>query len=128
MYTVDLLKKNVKGVEGSFLMKEGEIIECDLDKEGLDYLSKSILFLVESFLKSRKDLKKITIAANNYFIVFFYENYVLGAVVSKDTNFPLLNIVSNKLLFTVEEHPEKQKEVVEEAVDEVMQRMDAFVR
>jgi hypothetical protein len=128
MYTVDLLKKSVKGVEGSFLMKEGEIIECDLDKEGLDYLSKSILFLVESFLKSRKDLKKITIIAHNYFIVFFYENYVLGAVVSKDTNFPLLNIVTNKLLFTVEEHPEVQKEAVEEVVDEVLQRMDAFVR
>ena len=57
MYVTNLLKSNVKGVEGSFLMKDGEVIECDLDEEKLYFLSKSILFLTGSFLESKKDLR-----------------------------------------------------------------------
>jgi hypothetical protein len=123
MYVTDLLKSNVKGVEGSFLMKDGEVIECDLDEEKLYFLSKSILFLTGSFLESKKDLRKISIAAHEHCIIFFYDTYILGTVVSQDTNFPLVEMMSNKLLHTYEDQPEKQQEIV----DEILQRIDSFM-
>lgn len=123
MNTIDLLKKNVRGVERSFLVKDGEIVECDMEKEKLHFLSRNILFLVESFLKASKDLKRLSIFAEGYCIIFFYDVYALGIVAAKDTNFPLLDMVSNKLLYTIEEHPEEPHE----AVDEVLQRMDTFI-
>lgn len=124
MQTIELLKKNVSGVEGSFLIKNNEIIECDLERERMQYLTKNISFLVEIFLEARRDIKKITIAANRHCWVFFEDPYVLGTVASEGTNFPLLDMVSNKLLFTIEESPEKTIQ----AVDEVLQRMDLFIR
>jgi hypothetical protein len=123
MQTIELLKKNVSGVEGSFLIKNNEIIECDLERERMHYLIKNISFLVEFFLDANKDIKKISIAANRHCQVFFEDPYVLGTVASDGTNFPLLDMVSNKLLFTIEESPEKTIK----AVDEVLQRMDSFI-
>jgi hypothetical protein len=47
----------------------------------------------------------------------------LAVVVSREANFPLLDMISHKLLLTIEEVPE----IAEEAVDEVVQRMAAFI-
>lgn len=124
MSTIDLLKKNVSGVKKSFLLKKEEIMEHDMEEEALYFLSKSIPFLIESCLESNKDLKKIFIHADDHFLIYFHEEYVLGIVASKETNLPLLELMSRKLLLTVEEAPEK----VEEAVDEVLQKMKTFLR
>ncbi|MBU7015961.1 MAG: hypothetical protein HXS44_00515 [Theionarchaea archaeon] len=124
MQTIELLKKNVSGVEGSFLIKNNEIIECDLEREKMQYLTRNISFLIEIFLEKRRDIKKISIAANLHCQVFFEDPYVLGTVASEGTNFPLLDMISNKLLFTIEESPERTMK----AVDEIVQRMDSFIR
>ena len=124
MQTIEVLKKNVKGVEVSFLIKDKDIVECDLEGEGMYFLAKNIVFLSEFFLESHKNVRKMSIIANRHCRVFFDNPYVLGVVVAKETNFPLLDMVSHKLLYTIEETPE----VVEEAVDEVLQRMDSFFK
>ncbi|MGC1123068.1 MAG: hypothetical protein WBA22_18455 [Candidatus Methanofastidiosia archaeon] len=123
MHKIDLLKENVNGVKGSFLIKSGGITECDLQEERVSYLPKSIQFLTESFAEANRNLRKISIVAEDLCYIFFHDKYILGTVVSKTTNIPLLDMVSHKLLFTVEDTPEK----TQEAVDEVLQRMAAFI-
>ncbi len=123
MKITDFLKKNVNGVEGSFLLEDEEIIECDLEEEKIYFLSKNIHFLLESFKNSGKDLKKIYIDADKYCRIYFQDDYILGVAASRNVNLPLLEIMSPKLLFTIEKPFEKKEEVL----DEVLQRMDAFV-
>ncbi len=120
---IELIRENVNGVEGSFLIKSGEVMECDFDAETLHFISRSILFMVESFTENEKELSKMSIVADNYCLIYFYEKYVLGVVTSESTNFPLLEMVSNKLLHTIEVAPEK----VEEIIDEVLERMGDFI-
>jgi hypothetical protein len=124
MKITDLLKENISGVEGSFLLKDEKIMECDLEKEKIYFLSKNIHFLLESFSDSGKDLKKICIDADKYCRIYFYEDYILGIAASGNVNLPLLEIMSPKLLFTIEKPPEKKEEVV----DETLQRMKAFMK
>ena len=123
MQKIELIKENVNGVEGSFFLKDEEIIECDLEKEKVHFLSRSIHFLTESFLSTERDVRKISIDAEKVCRIFFYNPYTLAIVVSREANFPLLDMISHKLLLTIEEVPE----VAEEAVDEVLQRMAAFI-
>jgi hypothetical protein len=123
MQSAELLKRSVNGVKGSFLIEDGEITDCDLEEELIRFLSLSIQFLTESFYESSRDLKRIFIDAEKVCVIFFYDVYILGIVASRDANLPLLEMVSHKLLLTIKESPEK----TEEAVDEVLQRMDAFV-
>ncbi len=123
MQKIELIRENVNGVEGSFFLKDEEIMECDLEKEKVYFLSRSIHYLTESFLSTDKDLRKISIEADKLCRIFFYNPYTLAIVASKNVNVPLLDMISNKLLLTIEEVPEKAKE----AVDEVVQRMDAFI-
>lgn len=123
MKITDLLKKNVNGVEGSFLLKDEEIVECDLEKEKIYFLSKNIHFLLESFSETGKDLKKICIDADKFCRIYFYEDYILGIAASQTVNLPLLEIMSPKLLFTIEKPAEKKEEVV----DETLQRMNNFI-
>lgn len=124
MRNIELVKRNVKGVEKSFLIKDGEIRESDFEEEKVHFLCKSIPFLVEYILKCGKDIRKMSIITDRYCQVFFRDTYILGVVVSKEANFPLLDMISYKLLYTIEEPFEK----AEEAVDEVLQRMNAFFR
>ncbi|MBU6997858.1 MAG: hypothetical protein HXS41_06825 [Theionarchaea archaeon] len=123
MHKIDLLKENVNGVKGSFLIKNGGITECDLQEEKVSYLSKSIQFLTESFTEVNRNPRKISIFAEDLCYIFFHEQYILGTVVARTTNIPLLDMISHKLLFTAEDTPEK----AQEAVDEVIQRMTSFI-
>ncbi|MBU7015678.1 MAG: hypothetical protein HXS52_13335 [Theionarchaea archaeon] len=123
MHKIDLLKENVNGVKGSFLIKNAGFTECDLQEEKVSYLPKSIKFLTESFAEANRNLRKISIVAEDLCYIFFHEQYILGTVVSRTTNIPLLEMVSHKLLFTIEDTPEK----TQEAVDEVLQRMAVFI-
>lgn len=123
MQKIELIKENVNGVEGSFFLKDEEIMECDLEKEKVYFLSRSIHYLIESFISTNKDLRKISIDAEKVCRIFFYAPYTLAIVASKEANLPLLDMISTKLLLTIEEIPEKAKE----AVDEVVQRMDVFI-
>lgn len=120
---IDLIKKNVNGVEGSFLIKSGEVLECEFDGETLHFISRSIHFMIESFTENKKELKKMSIVADTYCLIYFHDEYVLGIVTSKKTNFPLLEMVSNKLLHTIDVFPEKAEEII----DEVLERMGDFI-
>lgn len=124
MKNIDLLKKKVSGVERSFLIKDGKILERDFEEETLQYLFRILSFLIESFVESNKDLRRISIHAESRCMIFFYDNYILGVVASKSTNFPLLKMVSNKLLLTIEMAPE-EKEVI---IDKDLRRTLEFIR
>lgn len=123
MQNIDILKKNVSGVERSFLVKDGEIIECDFEEEKLHFLSKSILFMLETFVELDKNLTKISIAADNYCMIFFHDTYILGVVTSKNTNFPLLDMVSNKLLLTIDLTPEETEEIIDRDLKKTLEFM-----
>ncbi len=124
MKNIDLLKQSVNGVEGSFLIRDGEVMECDFEEEKVHFLSKSISFFVESFHGLDKSLKKMSMAGERYCLIFFYDRYILGIVASRETNLPLLELVSNKLLHTIELSIEESKE----AIDDAIERMEAFIR
>lgn len=128
MQNIKLLKKNVSGVERSFLIKDGEIVECDFEEEKVHFLPSSLSYLAETSTKYDRELKKLSVVADSYCIIFFYDKYILGIVASDETNFPLLDMVSNKLLYTIDVSPEKIEEVIDEAIDEVLQRMDTFIK
>ena len=124
MQNIELLKKNVSGVDGSFLIKDGEIVECDFEEEKVHFLPSSLSYLAETSTKYDRELKKLSVVADSHCMIFFYDKYILGIVASDETNFPLLDMVSHKLLYTIDVSPEKAEEVI----DEVLQRMDTFIK
>ena len=123
MQNIDILKKNVSGVKRSFLVKDGEIVECDFEEEKLHFLSKNILFMLETFVELDKNLTKISIAADNHCVIFLHKTYILGVVTSKNTNFPLLDMVSNKLLLTIDLTPEETEEIIDRDLQKTLEFM-----
>ncbi len=125
MQNIELIKKNVSGVEQSFLIKDGKILECDFEEERVHFLPNSLSYLMETSIENNRELRKLFVVGDSQCMIFFHDSYVLGVVVSEGVNLPLLEMVSNKLLYTIEVNMPPEK--TEEVIDEVLQRMDAFI-
>lgn len=128
MPDISFLRKNVRGIKGVFLTKEGDVLDVDveLDKD-VKYLSKSISYLIEVICDKKGDVRKLSIVGNDRFFIFFHDLYVLGVVASSDVNVPLLNVVAGRMLEHVEVPSDQMEKIVKEARDEVMERLDAFL-
>ena len=128
MPDISFLRKNVRGIKGVFLTKEGDVLDVDveLDKD-VKYLSKSISYLIEVICDKKGDVRKLSIVGNDRFFIFFHDLYVLGVVTSPDVNVPLLNVVAGRMLEHVEVPSAQMEKIVKEARDEVMERLDAFL-
>lgn len=128
MPDISFLRKNVRGIKGVFLTKEGDVLDVDveLDKD-VKYLSKSISYLIEVICDKKGDVRKLSIVGNDRFFIFFHDLYVLGVVTSPDVNVPLLNVVAGRMLEHVEVPSAQMEKIVKEARDEVLERLDAFL-
>jgi len=126
---ISFLRKNVRGIKGVFLTREGEVLDVDveLDKD-VKYLSKSISYLIEVICDKKGDVRKLSIVGNDRFFIFFHDSYVLGVVASPDINVPLLNVVAGRMLEHVEVPREQMEKIVKEAKDEVVERLSDFLR
>ena len=129
MPDISFLRKNVRGIKGVFLTREGEVLDVDveLDKD-VKYLSKSISYLIEVICDKKGDVRKLSIVGNDRFFIFFHDSYVLGVVASPDINVPLLNVVAGRMLEHVEVPREQMEKIVKEAKDEVVERLSDFLR
>jgi len=125
---ISFLRKNVRGIKGVFLTREGDVLDVDveLDKD-VKYLSKSISYLIEVICDKKGDVRKLSIVGNDRFFIFFHNSYVLGVVASSDVNVPLLNVVAGRMLEHVEVPKDQMEKIVKEAKDEVLERLDAFI-
>ena len=102
------LKESVGGVIGSFVIRNREIIESDLQRD-LQFVTQSVFYLMDA-VTEKKDLKYVTISGENCgFYVYFHQDYVIGVVIAPNANTHLLNLMIRRLL----ESPE-QKEVPQE--------------
>ncbi len=129
MPDISFLRKNVRGIKGVFLTKEGNVLDVDvkLDKD-VQYLSKSISYLIEVICEKKGDVRKLSIVGNDRFFIFFHNSYILGVIASDDINVPLLNVVAGRMLEHVEVSSDQMEKIVKEAKDEVIERLDAFLR
>ncbi|MGD2249221.1 MAG: hypothetical protein PVF58_12515 [Candidatus Methanofastidiosia archaeon] len=128
MPDISFLRKNVRGIKGAFLTKEGDVLDVDVElDQDVKYLSKSISYLIEVICDKKGDVRKLSIMGNDRFFIFFHDSYVLGVVASDDINVPLLNVVAGRMLEHVEVPKAKMEEIVKEAKDEVLERLDAFI-
>jgi hypothetical protein len=100
---ISCLEENVHGIKSVFLVKEKKVMgvrgEPDMN---MDFLLGCISHLCDFLRDKKKDIKKITITANDQFFVFFQGPYVLSVLCSSDTNAPLLRLVSNRMLTYME--------------------------
>ncbi|KYK35346.1 MAG: hypothetical protein HXS46_06930 [Theionarchaea archaeon] len=128
MPDISFLRKNVRGIKGVFLTKEGEVLDVDveLDKD-VKYLSKSISYLIEVICDKKGDVRKLSIVGNDRFFIFFHDSYVLGVMASPDVNVPLLNVVAGRMLEHVEVPKAEMEQIVQKARDEVLERLSDFI-
>ncbi|MGD2248644.1 MAG: hypothetical protein PVF58_09575 [Candidatus Methanofastidiosia archaeon] len=96
MYT-EGIKENLRGVMGSFMLKNGKKVESDLESD-LKSIVPSILLLAEAVTKKR-ELQQVTfLGKKNRLSVYFWDNVILGVVLNRAGNPYLLNFVVKKLL------------------------------
>jgi len=104
MYT-EKLKESVGGVLGSFILKNGKLIESDL-KHSPQFVIHSILYLHEA-VTERKDLKRVLIfGEKTNFSVVFHPGYVIGVLLTQGANIHLLNLVIRRILEPSRQPPE----------------------
>lgn len=128
MPDVSFLRKNVRGIKGVFLIKEGEVLDVDVQmNKDVKYLSKSISYLIDVICDKKGDVRKLSIIGNDRFFIYFHDSYVLGVIAQEDINVPLLNVVAGRMLEHVEVTKEQMEKIVKEAKDEVLERLDAFL-
>ncbi len=96
------LKESIGGIVGSFTLKDGEIIESDLERD-LGFVTQSILYLSEA-VRETKDLKRLSIFGEKQNLsVYFYADRILGVLIARTGNVQLLNLMVRRIVETPEE-------------------------
>ncbi|MBU7018431.1 MAG: hypothetical protein HXS44_13050 [Theionarchaea archaeon] len=115
MLDISCLEENVHGIRSVFLVKGKKVVDVRGESEiKLDFLLGCISHLCDFLRTKKKDIKKISITADNQFFVFFQGPYILSVLASSDINAPLLRLVSQRFLTYMEAPPPiKDKEEVE---------------
>ncbi len=120
MLDISCLEENVHGIKSVFLVKGKKVIdvrgEPDMD---LDFLLGCISHLCDFLRTKKKDIKKISITANNQFFVFFQGPYILSVLASSDINAPLLRLVSHRMLTYMEAPPSVGDKEEDESHEEI---------
>lgn len=103
MQDIRYLRKNMRGVKGVLLIRDKKTIDFDIDpRVDLKNLSYTIFYLFEAICDQKKNVRRIEIVANDKFLVFFHDPYVMGVVASSTISVPLLNFAANRLLENAE--------------------------
>ena len=90
------LKEDIQGIESAFLMKGGKILEKDaaINQD----MIREISFLIEFIRDKKGGLKRLSIAGNHQFIMFFHDSYVLGVKASPRVEMRLLSWMASRML------------------------------
>ncbi|MFQ6089462.1 MAG: hypothetical protein ACE5K0_11265 [Candidatus Methanofastidiosia archaeon] len=109
MESIEKLKKTVYGLEGIFLLQDKEVVSSDFLEEEIKITLKSLSYLID-IVRENRDVKKLFVAASDRkLFVYIKNNIFLGIVCKPETNVPLLNIVSNKILEEIEVLPKEEE-------------------
>ena len=97
------------GVKGVVLIKEGEVLDADVQSNVETNLpSMSIHFLLEFIREKGMKVEKIFVKAPTEFLIYVHDPHVLCILASPKVNIHLLNVVSNQLLQDVEVRRKKE--------------------
>lgn len=111
---ISCLEENVHGIKSVFLVKGKKVIDVRGEPYmELDFLLGCISHLCDFLRTKRKDIKNISITANNQFFVFFQGPYILSIMASSDINAPLLRLVSHRMLTHMEAPPSEEDKETE---------------
>lgn len=101
MYT-EKLKESMGGIVGSFVLKDGDIAEADLNCD-FGFVVQSLLYLREA-VTERKSLTRFTVFGENHnFSVYFYPGHMVGVLLTGTANIQLLNLMVRRILEPVPE-------------------------
>lgn len=82
---------------GSFILKDGELIESDLERSP-QFVIHSILYLMDA-VTEKKDIRKIIIFGEKAnFSVSFRKDYIIGVILTRTANIHLLRLVIRRIL------------------------------
>lgn len=99
LHDISILRKNIRGIKGAFLTKDGEMLDTDISScRDIEHLSKALFYLSDVVCGEKGDIKKLSIASHDRFFLFFHNSYVLGVVASPDVDLFLLDVVASKIL------------------------------
>lgn len=90
------LQGSVRGVKGSFLVKEDRVItenQCDST-----FISSSLFFLVDQLRIQDRRVSQIVMQAEDRFTAFVFEDYILGVLSEGSTNIPYLGLLAGRIL------------------------------
>ncbi len=99
MPDMKFLRRNVRGIKGVILSRNGEVLDADTEPD-IDgkFLSTNTFYLVDFIRSMDKDVRKVSISGNSQFIIFIQDTLMLGVTAEKDINAPLLNVVAKQIL------------------------------
>lgn len=101
MYTEEL-KERVGGVVASFILKNGELIESDLERSP-QFVIHSVLYLMDA-VTEKKDIKKFVIFGEKAnFSVSFHPHYIIGVHLERTANIHLLRLMIRRILEPTEQ-------------------------
>jgi hypothetical protein len=96
---VSVLRKNICGIRGAFLTKNGEMQNIDMDiNRDVEHLSRAIFYLFDFVYQKKGNIRKLCIISDDQLFLFFYNLYVLGIICSQDVNTILLDVVARGFL------------------------------
>jgi hypothetical protein len=111
---VSILQKNIYGIRGGFLTKNGEMQNIDIDRSNdVEHLSRSIFYLSDFVRQKKGNIKKLRIISDDSLFCFFCNSYVLGIICLPDVNVMLLDVVARGFLAVAAE-PSTLEEASEE--------------
>lgn len=104
MVDISILRKNIRGIKGAFLTKDGDVLEVDIEiSRELERVSWNIFYLWHVACDKKGDIRRLSIEGSDLFFLFFHDPYALGVVASPDTNMSLLNVLGAHIMELVEE-------------------------
>ena len=99
------ISESVRGIKGTFLIKDGCVIESDLTLNAdAESLFEKIASLVLS-CSNKGDIKRISIRGKDQLQIYIDDPFILGVLTPLDANFPVVNVVAKRVL-NVEEFVE----------------------
>ena len=111
------LKQYIGGLAGSFIMKDRELMQSDLKSDQQRGI-RNIPYLVEA-INEKRDLKKLIFFCDKKNLsIHFYQDLIVGLVVTPATNVFLLDFLLKRVLENLEQLdvPRKSLSTIEEQV------------
>ena len=91
------LKENIEGVVGSFILKEGEMRESDLNID-LHNIVQDIFFLAETITEKKNLNSLVFFGEKNSLFIYFHQPLVVGILFSRLPSIPALESKIKRVL------------------------------